>query len=159
MTNPGTSLPLTMTRRRFHFRLEPVRMLRKDAEQTVMRELAGELACAEQIRSELIALEARLGVVQQPPEGTMTARELSARQAYAERIERECTAAQVRLDRQQVNVEHAQRRLLEATQARQTLDRLEDRRRAVHETETRRVDAVEGNEISLLAHIRSDGVS
>ena len=134
-------------------------MLRKDAEESVMRELAGELACAEQLRCELVALEARLEIAQRAPEQPLTAREHAARQVYAERLESECAAAQTRLERQLVNVEQAQQRLLEATRARQTLDRLEDRRRAAHDSELRRADAVEGNEISLMSHLRAEGVS
>lgn len=148
-----------MTRRRFHFRLEPIRMLRKDAEQSVMRELAGELAHAEELRRELGSLEDRLQAAHRQPTATMTAQELAVRQLYAERIERECAEARARNLRQQGNVEQARLRLAAATRARRTLDQLETRRREAHDVETRRLEATEGNETSLLNHLRSETAS
>jgi len=132
-------------------------MLRRDAEQSVMRELAGELGAAEQLRRDLLAREARLREAQRPPEGAPTARELAERQLYAERIERECAEARARLERQERFVEQTRRRLAVATRNRRMLDQLEGRRRASYEAETRRVDALEGNEVSLLSHLRSEG--
>lgn len=144
-----------MTKRKFHFRLEPIRMLRKEAERSVMKEFAGELACADQLRKELRAVEGRLDAAHQPPEGSMTARELAARQLYAELIERQCAEAGARVERQERNVEHARQRLAAATQHRSMLDRLEGRRRSAHDAETRRSDAIEGNEIVLRSFLHA----
>jgi flagellar export protein FliJ len=144
-----------MSKRKFHFRLEPIRMLRKEAERSVMKEFAGELACADQLREELRAVEGRLDAAHQAPEGSMTARELAARQLYAELIERQCAEAGARVERQERNVEHTRQRLAAATQHRSMLDRLEDRRRAAHDVETRRSDAVEGNEVALRSFLQS----
>jgi flagellar export protein FliJ len=148
-----------MSRRRFQFRLEPIRMLRQDAEQTVMRELAGELAAADRLQRDVVALEGRLSAAQRPPDGTMTARDLAVRQIYTERIERECAEARARSERQKQNVELARRRLATATREREKVDRIEIRRRAAHDGETRRIEAVEVNEIALLSHLRSEGAT
>ena len=87
----------------------------------------------------------------------MTARELSVRQLYAERLERECTEAHARSERQQANVEQARSRLAFATREREQVDHLEQRKRGAHDTETRRLEATESNEIALLSHLRSEG--
>jgi flagellar export protein FliJ len=146
-----------MSKRKFQFRLEPIRMLRKEAEQTVMKEFAGELAAADQLREELRAMEDRLQAAHRPPEGSMTARELATRQLYTELIERRCAEAGARVQRQERNVEHTRQRLAAATQRRSMLDRLEGRRRSAHDAETRRFDAIEGNEIVLRSFLHSAG--
>ena len=146
-----------MSKRNFHFRLEPVRMLRKEAERSVMKEFAGELAAADQLRAELRVVEERLVAAQRPPEGAMTAHELASRQLYAELMERQCAEAGARVERQQRNVEQTRQRLATATQRRNMLDRLEGRRRSAHDAETRRTDAIEGNEIVLRSFLHSAG--
>jgi flagellar export protein FliJ len=144
-----------MNKRKFHFRLEPIRMLRKEAEQSVMKEFAGELACADQLRQELRAVESRLQAAHQPSEGSMTAHELASRQLYVELIERQCTEAVARVARQERNVEQTRQRLAAATQHRTMLDRLEGRRRSAHDAETRRVDAIEGGEAVLRSFLHA----
>jgi flagellar export protein FliJ len=144
-----------MSRRKFHFRLEPIRMLRKEAERSVMKEFAGELAAADQLREDLRAVEGRLEVAHQAPEGPMTAHELASRQLYAELVQRQCAEAGARVERQERNVEHTRQRLAHATQHRSMLDRLEGRRRSAHDTETRRSDAIEGNDVALRSFLQS----
>jgi flagellar export protein FliJ len=144
-----------MSRRTFHFRLEPIRMLRKEAEQSAMKEFAGELACADQLREELRAVEGRLEEAYRTPEGSMTAHELASRQLYAELVQRQCAEAGARVERQELNVEQTRQRLADATQNRSMLDRLESRRRSAHDVETRRSDAIEGNDIVLRSFLRS----
>jgi flagellar export protein FliJ len=144
-----------MNKRKFHFRLEPIRMLRKEAEQSVMREFAGELACADQLRAELRAVEERLEAAQRAPEGAITAHELASRQLYAELMERQCAEAGARVARQERNVEQTRQRLAAATQRRSMLDRLEGRRRSAYDAETRRSDAIEGNELVLRSFLHS----
>jgi flagellar export protein FliJ len=144
-----------MSRRKFHFRLEPIRMLRKEAERSVMKEFAGELACADQLRNELRTVEGRLQAAHQPPSGSMTARDLATRQLYTELVERQCAEAGARVERQERNVEQTRQRLATATQRRSMLDQLEGRRRTAHDVETRRSDAIEGNEIALRSFLQS----
>jgi flagellar export protein FliJ len=144
-----------MNKRPFHFRLEPIRMLRKEAEQSVMKEYAGELACADQLRDELRASESRLEAARREPEGSMTARDLASRQLYLELIERQCAEVTERVARQDRNVELTRQRLATATQHRSMLDRLEGRGRTAHDAEARRVDAIEGSEVMLRSFIHA----
>lgn len=130
-------------------------MLRKEAEQSVMKEYAGELACADQLREELRVAESRLEAARRPPDGSMTARDLASRQLYLELIERQCAEISVRVERQEQNVEHTRQRLATATQHRSMLDRLEGRGRSAHDAETRRVDAIEGSEVMLRSFIHA----
>ena len=130
-------------------------MLRKEAERSVMKEFAGELACADQLRDDLRAVEGRLEAAHRPPEGATTARELATRQLYTEIVERQCAEAGARVERQQRNVEQTRQRLATATQRRSMLDQLEGRRRSAHDVETRRSDAIEGNEIALRSFLQS----
>jgi flagellar export protein FliJ len=148
-----------MSRRKFQFRLEPIRGLRRDAEQSVMKELAGELTVAEDLRSQLAGTEARLRAAQAPPQGALTAHELAARQHFVERLERERTEAHIRLRRQEAHVDQARLRLTEATKKRRMLDHVEGRRRAVHDAEALRVENDERQELALLSHMRSQGAA
>jgi flagellar export protein FliJ len=141
-----------MTKRTFHFKLEPVRTLRENVEQTVMKELAGELRTAASLRQELGTVEERLAEARTPFEGGVTAAELAVRQAYVERMEREVAEVRHRSVAQETHVERTRRRLADAVRARQTLDRLEARRRAAHDLEQRRLERADGDEISLTSH-------
>jgi flagellar export protein FliJ len=143
-----------MTRRRFQFQLEPLRTLRENAELNVMKELAGELAHAHALQAEAAAVERRLAEARTPSSAT-TAADLSARQAYVERLERELDETRQRERIQERRVEETRARLALAVRDRQTLDRLEQRRRAVHDLELRRVERTDADEISLLSHLGS----
>ena len=144
-----------MNKRNFHFRLEPIRMLRKEAEQSVLKEYAGELACVEQLRKELRVVEERLQAAHQAPRASMTAHELASRQLYLELIERRCAEAGARVQRQEQNLERTRQRLETATRHRSVLDRLEGRRRSAHDAEARRVDAIEGSEVMLRSFLHA----
>jgi flagellar export protein FliJ len=148
-----------MSKRKFQFRLEPIRGLRRDAEQSVMKELAGELNAAETLRSAVKLAEARLRQAQLAPNEPLSARELAGRQHFVERLERERLDAQSRLERQESHVETARLRLTEATRKRRMLDHVEGRRRAVHDAEALKVENDERQELSLLSHLRSQGAS
>jgi flagellar export protein FliJ len=142
-----------MTKRRFHFKLEPLRVLRENHEQAVMKELAGELEQAAELRRELGLVEERLVAARQPAGSGVTGAELAVRQAYVERIERELREARHRVVVQDGHVETTRARLAHAVRERQTLDRLEERRRAAHELELRRAERVDADELSLVSHL------
>jgi flagellar export protein FliJ len=144
-----------MTKRRFHFKLESLRTLREHAELNVMKELAGELGHAASLRRELSAVEERLNDARAPIVEASTASELLVRQTYVERMESELHAARHRTAAQDGHVEQTRLRLAEAARARQTLDLLEERRRAVHTLETRRLERNDNDEISLINHMNS----
>jgi flagellar export protein FliJ len=142
-----------MTKRRFHFKLDPVRTLRENHEQAVMKELAAELDQAAALRRELGDAEERLEAARTPGEPTATGAELAVRQAYVERVERQLREAQHRVDVQDGHVESTRTRLAVAVRERQTLDRLEERRRAAHDLELRRAERTEADEVSLVSHL------
>lgn len=138
-----------MTRHAFSFKLESIRTLRKHTEDAAMRRLAGELDRAAQLDAELGGAEARLTDAREEPSGVVTARDLSARQAYLERRERELVDARRRTEHQAEHVELGRTELVSAARARETLDRLEGRQRAAHELSQRRAARVDADEISL----------
>jgi flagellar export protein FliJ len=145
-----------MTKRRFHFKLEPLRTLRENAEQNAMRELAGELEHASSLRSELSSAEQRLLAARDPLGRSSSAAELAVQQVYVERVERELDAARQRAVVQDGHVEQTRARLASAVRERQTLDRLEERRRAAHDLEARRADRNDADEVSLMSHLTSE---
>lgn len=145
-----------MTKRRFHFKLEPVRTLRENAELNAMKELAGELERAAYLRRELDAAAGRLADARTPlADPVMTGSDLACQQAYLERVERELADARQRTAIQDGHVEHSRVRLAAAVRARQTLDRLEERRRSAHDLEQRRLERTASDEISLTSHRNS----
>lgn len=144
-----------MTKRRFHFKLEPLRTLRENAEQNAMRELAGELEHASSLRRELTSAEQRL-LAARDPLGRSSAAELAVQQVYVERVERELDAARQRTVVQDGHVEQTRVRLASAVRERQTLDRLEERRRAAHDLAARRADRNDADEVSLMSHLTSE---
>ena len=142
-----------MTKRRFHFKLDPVRTLRENHEQAVLKELAAELDQAATLRRELGDAADRLESARVPGEPTATGAELAVRQAYVERVERQLREAQHRVEVQEDHVESTRTRLAHAVRERQTLDRLEERRRAAHDLELRRAERNEADEVSLVSHL------
>lgn len=147
-----------MTKRRFHFKLEPIRTLRENHEQTVMKELAGELDQAAARRRELDALQQRLLAAREPAGHAASGIDLAIRQAYVERVERELREARHRVAVQDDHVETTRTRLALAVRERQTLDRLEERRRRSHDAEARRLERADADEISLASH-RSEAIA
>lgn len=141
-----------MTQRRFHFQLQSIRTLRENAERTVMKELASELERAALLQRELGSVEARLVGARTPVEEAVTAAELASRQAYVERMERQVDEVRHRSTVQAGYVEQTRVRLADAVRARQTLDRLEQRRRAAFNAEQRRLERAANDEISLTSH-------
>ena len=138
-----------MARHPFSFKLESIRTLRKHTEQAAMRRLADELDRAARLESELGGAEARLSEARSQSGGALTARDLSARQAYLERRERELADARRRSEVQAEHVVHGRTQLASAARDRETLDRLEDRQRSAHQLLERRAERVDADEISL----------
>jgi flagellar export protein FliJ len=144
-----------MTKRRFTFKLQPLRAVRKHAELAAMRDLAGELRHADELRDELGSAQARLQDARPAEvESGLTAADLAVRQAYVERIEREIAVAESRVALQEGHVEASRSRLETAARERETVDKLETRSRAAHDAETRRLERVANDEISLQMHGR-----
>jgi flagellar export protein FliJ len=145
-----------MTKRRFHFKLEPVRTLRENAELSAMKELASELERAASLRQELDSARERLIDARTPLGDGVTGSDLAFHQAYLERIERELADARQRTVIQDGHVDHSRTLLAAAVRERQTLDRLEQRRRSAHDLEQRRLERADADEISLTSHRTSE---
>lgn len=140
---------------RFQFTLEPVRMLRRNAERAALKTLADELARAAAIDRELTLAETRLHDALDDRIPVSTASEIVGRQCYVERIERVVAELKENGARQALLVEAARRDVADTMREREALDRLEGRRRVAHATEGRRLERVAGDEIALTAHRRA----
>jgi flagellar export protein FliJ len=148
-----------MTQRRFHFQLQSIRTLRENAELNVMKELASELERAAILQRELGSVEERLLGARTPDVDGVTVAELSIRQAFVERMERHADDVRHRSTVQAGHVEQTRVRLADAVRARQTLDRLEQRRRAAFNAEQRRLERTANDEISLTSHRTAEHVA
>jgi flagellar export protein FliJ len=157
ITDRATRARAEMTRTHFAFKLESIRTLRKHTELVAMRRLAHELDRAAQLDDELGSAVARLSEACAPSRDVTTAGDLSVRQAYLERRERELGEARLRTEMQAEHVAHGRTQLASAARDRETLDRLEDRQRAVHQKLERRAERVDADEISLAMRRRHLG--
>ena len=138
-----------MTSRRFKFTLESIRTVREHSQQVAMRQLAHELDRAAELGAELGTAEALLAEACATRLESTTAGDLTARQAYVERRERELGDARVRAQVQEGHVTKGRDQLAAATLDRETLDRLAERQRAAHQSLERRADRIRSDEISL----------
>ena len=138
---------------RFSFRLESVRALREQTQHQAEHELARQIALREQRRSDLesarrrvtAALDAgRAEAGQAAPSG-----ELALHQAWVERIERDARAARAGLDAQEQKVVDGRARLVDASQQREALERLKQRRMTEHARELARGEEARLGEIGL----------
>lgn len=144
-----------MTKRRFTSKLQSVRAVREHAELVAMRDLAGELRHAAALRQELTAAHDRLETARNAGDnGGVSAAELRVRQAYVERVERELAYARMRATAQDDHVEATRLRLQEAARERETVVKIEGRRRAAHDLETRRLERAAGEELAVQMHMR-----
>jgi len=144
--------------RRFQFALEPVRMLRRDAERAAMKSLADELQRAAAIDRELVLAQARLQAARDDGEAA-TGADLAARQRYMERIEGVVGELKLAAARQSALVDAARREVANAMRDREALERLEGKRRSVHAAEGRRLERIDGDEIAVASHFRTGEVA
>ena len=138
---------------RFTFRLEQVRALREQAERQAKEALARQLAVVA-VHESAVALisdaaHAARASVSTPPGSVVDPRDLLARQAYAERLQRDRESAQLRLAQQEREAE-ARRSLLEkAARDRETLERAKTRAVEEHRLEAVRHSDDELGEVAL----------
>jgi flagellar export protein FliJ len=128
-----------------------VRRLREQAELGAMKALAEELDREAALRQQRVAVEDELSAARGTTSGIESAAALVSRQAYLERVERQVAEARVRELQQSTQVEASRAQLVDAARDRQTIEKLDDRRRAAHQREQLRRESVHGDEISLLA--------
>jgi flagellar export protein FliJ len=140
--------------RPFHFTLEPIQALRKHEERAVMKELALELERSANLEHQLDAAQRRLDEARRPAGEVSTASVLVDRQRFVERLETVVSELSTQAEIQRRRVHMARGRLAEAMRARETLDKLEQRRREAHVLEEQRAGRNAADEISLQAHLR-----
>jgi flagellar biosynthesis chaperone FliJ len=120
-----------------------------------MKSLADELQRAAAIERELTLAEARLEAARDDSARVQTAAEMAARQRYVERIEGVVEELKLCGSRQAMLVEAARADVADAMREREAIERLEHRRRGAHAAESRRLDRIAADEISLNAHMRT----
>lgn len=142
----------------FHFKLEPVRALREQAEKQAQEALARELDLERRCRAavdEAARRVERAHTDAAPDEGSaLTGADLRALQAYLERVEHEKTTAEQGLQAQGRQVDEGRSRLAEASRDHEVLVRLKQRRRSEHERELARAQGAMLDEIAITTHIR-----
>jgi flagellar protein FliJ len=147
-----------VTRRPFNFRLERVRALRERFEDQAREELADSLSVRLKGEAMLRAASESYRLAQETRRENaaleVSGQDLLASQAYIERTSRQREAAELELDRRDVEVDARRSALLEASRERQVLERLKERRREDHRRESERVEAGLLDEMAITTHRR-----
>ena len=143
----------------FKFRLERVRSVREQVEEQAKEDLAASLALRLRGEGMLRAAEAELEAARLTRReagagGAVSGTDLVAAQAYVEHAERRREARMLDLDRCDAEVETRRHALMRASQDRQALERLKDKKRREHDVEAQRVVGIALDEMSLNMHRR-----
>ena len=143
----------------FKFRLERIRSVRESVEEQAKEDLAASLALRLRGEGMLRAAEAELEAARQNRLQTgsgapVSGIDLVAAQAYVEQAERRREARMLDLDRCDAEVETRRHALMQASQDRQALERLKDKKRREHDLESQRMVGVALDEMSLNMHRR-----
>jgi flagellar FliJ protein len=142
----------------FRFRLERVRELREHKEDEAKQALAIALADHFRAEEELRAAEQRIHAARAAQldagRGYSSGLDLVAHQAYLERTESDHRASRQDLDLRENELAVRRGALQQAARDRQALDRLKERRRAEHQAEAARVEALSLDEIAINAFRR-----
>jgi flagellar export protein FliJ len=144
---------------RFTFRLEPGRALREQAERQAKEALARQLVVVAVHESAVAvisdAAHAARASVSPPPGSVVDPRDVLARQAYADRLQRDRELAQLRLAQEEREAD-ARRSLLEkAAQERETLERARSKAVEEHRLDELRHADDELGEVALATFRRS----
>ncbi len=145
--------------RPFRFQLESVRALSEHAEASARLALATELAAGVALGEELDQATSALEQAWNVPlvDGSVvSAWDLLATDAYIQRRENHRAEVIEALLLQERKIEAQRALLVEASQRRQTLERLKLRRKAAHRAEQERAELAYLNEVSLLLHDRRE---
>jgi flagellar FliJ protein len=143
----------------FKFRLERIRSVRESAEEQAKEDLAASLALRLRGEGMLRAAEAELEAARENRLQTgsgapVSGVDLVAAQAYVEAAERRREARMLDLDRCDAEVETRRHALMQASQDRQALERLKDKKRREHDLESQRMVGIALDEMSLNVHRR-----
>lgn len=152
-----------MREQAFQFRLERVHGLRRQAERSAQEALAASLGRQLDSERSLGEIEAtiegaraaeRLAATESGERVLRSGDELTAANAYLERLAGSRAAAVRDLSERECEVEQSRRGLLDAARERQALDRLRERRLAEHEREAARAEGAQIDELALAVHRR-----
>lgn len=142
----------------FRFRLERVRALRERSEDQAKQALADAMQSHAVASNALNTAQAQVDgarAAQLEAAGTRsTVADLLARQAFLERSERAVHASRQDLERHEQHLEQRRHALSQAAQERQALERLKETRRADHEREVARREALTLDEIAITGYRR-----
>ena len=139
----------------FRFRLERVRALRERREDLARQELAKAISRLTGSEDRLRAVEDHLERVRAAQRDatsaatTVTAEELSARQAFVEHIEAQRVSGAHELARHEAAVADRGSELGEAAREHHMLERLKERQRAEHDCEAGRRESIMLDEIAI----------
>ncbi|HEX4465789.1 MAG TPA: flagellar export protein FliJ [Solirubrobacteraceae bacterium] len=142
-----------MTGPSFRFRLERVRAVRERKEDVAKQELAQAVVRLSNSRAKLLSAQAdeeSARAAQRLPagEGTLTASELIARQAFLERVEAERIARMRDLSRSEAEVAQRDAALTVASSEHEMLKRLRERHRGEHDRELARREGIQLDEMA-----------
>jgi flagellar FliJ protein len=148
----------------FSFRLEPVRSLRKRAEEREREALAAELRVQAEgealLRQATDAVHAaRAAGLKTATAGRISSMNLISAQAFLERTELNRVHAARELDRREAEVTVRRERLAAAARDRQSIDKLKERRQAEHEAQWARKSQNTLDELALAVHRRGGAVA
>jgi flagellar FliJ protein len=137
----------------FRFRLERVRALRERSEDAAKQALA-EAMQGHHVASEALGrAQAQVAAAQaaqtESASGRRSMSDLVAHQAFLERSERAVLASRQDLTRHEHHLEQRRHELSEAARERQALERLKENRRADHDRELARREALDLDEIAI----------
>jgi len=137
----------------FRFRLERVRALRERSEDAAKQALAeamqGHDVAAEALQRAQAQVAAAQAAQSAATTGPQSVTDLMAHQAFLERSERAVVASHQDLSRHEHHLEQRREQLTEAARERQALERLKENRRADHDRELARREALDLDEIAI----------
>jgi flagellar protein FliJ len=148
---------VTVSNPSFVFSLERVREVRAHEEDMAREAFAASLSLRARGVALLADAQARAADAREQAIAETTPRSgaaLISAQAWLERVQRSQEQAALELDRRSAELEQRRVALTSAGQRRQVLERLKDRKRQAHHTETNRRDAVALDEIAMTGHVR-----
>ncbi|MGE4426875.1 MAG: flagellar export protein FliJ [Solirubrobacteraceae bacterium] len=144
---------------RFRFRLDPVRSVRRRAEESAQAALAdamrAERAAADRLAAaHALADDARRTAADARRSGGLCGAQLRAQELWIGRTVDETGQRALDVDRRRTDTEARRDVLAAASRDRQVLDRLRDRRARDHRVEQERLEQQRLDEIALVLHSR-----
>jgi flagellar FliJ protein len=143
----------------FRFGLQRVREIRAHDEDQAKERFAVSLNARLRGEAVLRAAEQRLRDAQTgagtPGLGPLTGATLVSRQAWVERLEHDRADARLRMSNYEAELQRRRAELRDASQAREVLDKLEERQREAHRLERDRVENGQLDEMAIQMHARN----